>query len=56
MAYTVSTGQITGISGVYRANGTMYQITLIRGDKVPPYMLRNHTYTLVLAAKHHIRG
>lgn len=53
---TTMTGQVAQVSGVYSVDGTSYQVTLIKGDRVPPYMGMNARYTLVLAARHHLYG
>lgn len=44
---TTKTGQIAPVSGQWRVVGTSYEITLSRGDRVPPYERRAVTYILV---------
>ncbi|MDD2646861.1 MAG: hypothetical protein PHV78_02615 [Patescibacteria group bacterium] len=52
---SVKTGQIAPISGQYRPVGTTFEITLSKGDRVPPYQGRAWTFVLVDKTKHMIR-
>ncbi|MGC9599617.1 MAG: hypothetical protein ABSE18_04500 [Minisyncoccia bacterium] len=49
---TLTTGQTVVISGIYQVRGTNYQVTLSRGDRVPPYNGRAATFVLVVSARH----
>jgi len=46
------TGQKTPISGQYRPLGTELEITLSKGDRVPPYSKKAKKYVLVDRTKH----
>jgi hypothetical protein len=46
------TGQIAPQSGQYRPAGTKLEITLSRGDRVPPYSRKAKTFILVDRTKH----
>lgn len=49
----VSTGGIAPISGQYRPTGFVRQeITLSKGDRIPPYGGKAKTFTLVDKTKH----
>lgn len=48
----LSTGQTVAISGIYQVRGTNYQVTLSRGDRVPPYNGRAAVFVLVVSARH----
>ena len=52
MAIHIRTGQVAPVSGQYRVVGYAYEITLSRGDRVPPYMGRAVTFVLVDRTKH----
>jgi len=50
---TVKTGEVCPRSGQYRIMGLPYaEITLSRGDRVPPYGGRAQTFYLVDATRH----
>lgn len=49
---TVRTGQKTLTSGQYRPVGTKLEITLSKGDRVPPYQQEAKTFILVDKTKH----
>lgn len=51
---TVRTGQVAPVSGQYRVIGTSYEITLSKGDRVPPYNGRAATFILVDETRHRI--
>jgi len=44
---TTKTGQTTPVSGQYRPNGYKSEITLSKGDRVPPYKGEARKFTLV---------
>ncbi|GBE16890.1 hypothetical protein BMS3Abin15_00714 [bacterium BMS3Abin15] len=46
------TGAKTPVSGQYRPAGTKNEITLSKGDRVPPYDGRAKKFTLVDKTKH----
>jgi len=47
MAY-YKTGQVAPRSGLYRVVGQgSYEITLVRGDRIPPYRRQSALYVLV---------
>jgi hypothetical protein len=46
------TGEKTPVSGQYQPAGTKQEITLSRGDRVPPYHGRAKTFVLVDRTKH----
>ncbi len=46
------TGQTTKVSGQYRPSGAKSEITLSRGDRVPPYSGKAKSFTLVDKTKH----
>jgi hypothetical protein len=46
------TGERAPISGQYQPAGTKQEITLSRGDRVPPYHGRAKTFVLVDRTKH----
>jgi hypothetical protein len=46
------TGKKTPVSGQYRASGTKYEITLTKGNKVPPYRGKAKTFVLSDKTKH----
>lgn len=48
----VATGQVAPVSGQYRVLGTAYEITLSRGERVPPYRGRAALFELVDRTKH----
>lgn len=49
---TAHTGEKAPISGQYRPVGTKLEITLSRGDRVPPYQQKAKTFVLVDRTKH----
>lgn len=50
---TINTGGIAPVSGQYRVQGFAFvEITLSKGDRVPPYGGRAVTYVLVDKTKH----
>ena len=49
---TTRTGQKAPASGQYQPAGTKQEITLSRGDRVPPYSGRAKTFILVDRTKH----
>jgi len=46
------TGMKAPVSGQYRPSGTKREITLSKGDRVPPNKGHRPTFTLVDATKH----
>lgn len=48
----VSTGEKARVSGQYRPAGSRKEITLSRGDRVPPYDGEAKKFTLVDPTKH----
>lgn len=48
----VSTGGSAKVSGQYRPAGSRKEITLSRGDRVPPYEGEAKRFTLVDKTKH----
>jgi hypothetical protein len=48
----VSTGGSARVSGQYRPVGSSKEITLSRGDRVPPYAGEARKFTLVDKTKH----
>jgi len=46
------TGQTAKVSGQYRPSGTRTEITLSKGDRVPPYSGEAKSFTLVDRTKH----
>jgi len=46
------TGQKAPVSGQYRPLGTELEITLSKGDRVPPYNRKAKTFVLVDKTKH----
>ncbi len=46
------TGQKSPASGQFRPSGTKYEITLSKGDRVPPYKGEAKRYVLVDKTKH----
>ena len=48
----VKTGGTAEVSGQYRPVGTRHEITLSRGDRVPPYSKEAKTFVLVDKTKH----
>lgn len=52
MATRLTTGDIVSVSGVYQILGTVYQMTLVKGDRVPPYQGRAVAVVLVVPARH----
>jgi len=52
MSSKVKTGGIAKVSGQYRPAGTRHEITLSRGDRVPPYSGEAKTFKLVDKTKH----
>lgn len=50
---TVSTGGTAPVSGQYRVLGTQYEITLSKGERVPPYGGRSCVFVLIDRTKHH---
>lgn len=49
---TIKTGGTAPRSGQYRILGTRLEITLSRGERVPPYGGKAQTYVLVDSTKH----
>lgn len=49
---TTKTGGKAPISGQYRPSGVKTEITLSRGDRVPPFEKRAKKFTLVDKTKH----
>ncbi len=49
---TVGTGGKTQVSGQYRPTGTKKEITLSKGDRVPPYQGEAKKFVLVDRTKH----
>ncbi len=43
----VKTGQQAPVSGQYRVYGTSYEITLTRGERIPPYRGQAAIFVLV---------
>lgn len=52
MPTKTSTGKPAPASGQYRPSGTKREITLSKGDRVPPYGGEAKTFTLVDKTKH----
>ncbi len=48
----VKTGGTASKSGQYQPSGTRQEITLSKGDRVPPYGGRAQTFVLVDKTKH----
>jgi hypothetical protein len=48
----VRTGEVTPVSGQYRVAGTYFEITLSKGDRVPPYRGEAKSFVLVDKTKH----
>lgn len=48
----VKTGGVTPKSGQYRVSGTKLEITLSKGDRIPPYGGEAKTFVLVDKTKH----
>lgn len=48
----VNTGGTAKVSGQYRPVGTRHEITLSKGDRVPPYSKEAKTFVLVDKTKH----
>lgn len=46
------TGGVAPASGQYRANGTGLEITLTKGERVPPHTGKARNFTLVDPTKH----
>jgi len=46
------TGKVATMSGQYRPVGSKNEITLSKGDRVPPYQGRAKTFVLVDKTKH----
>ncbi len=46
------TGQTAKVSGQYRPSGSRKEITLSKGDRVPPYSGEAKSFTLVDKTKH----
>ena len=51
MKVKVSVGQKVPVSGQYRPNGENYEVTFVKGNKVPPYR-NSKKFTLVDKTKH----
>jgi len=51
MAQT-KTGKVAPVSGQYRPSGSKNEITLSKGDRVPPYQGKAKTFVLVDKTKH----
>lgn len=49
---SVKTGGKAPVSGQYRATGTKKEITLSKGDRVPPYEGEAQKFVLVDKTKH----
>lgn len=49
---TTRTGQKTPVSGQYQPAGTKQEVTLSRGDRVPPYKGKAKTFVLTDRTKH----
>ncbi|MDD2732143.1 MAG: hypothetical protein PHI53_03030 [Candidatus Pacebacteria bacterium] len=49
---TTHTGEKAPVSGQYQPAGTKQEITLSKGDRVPPYHQRAKTFVLVDRTKH----
>lgn len=49
---TTKTGGTAPKSGQYLVNGTKFEITLTKGERVPPYRDKARTFTLIDATKH----
>lgn len=49
---STKTGGTAPKSGQYRVKGTKFEITLTKGERVPPYRGKARTFTLVDATKH----
>ena len=52
MANKIATGGTAKISGQYKVPGMKREITLSKGDRVPPYGGKAQTFTLVDKTKH----
>ena len=52
MKTTVKTGGVAPVSGQYRVVGTVYEITLTKGERVPPYAGKARTFVLVDRTRH----
>lgn len=48
----VKPGQTVPVSGQYTANGGKTEVTLVKGDKVPPTSRPGQEFTLVDKTKH----
>ena len=48
----VKTGGVTPVSGQYQVSGARREITLSKGDRVPPSGGKAHTFVLVDKTKH----
>ncbi len=49
---TVHTGQKAPVSGQYQPKGTKQEITLTKGERVPPYHLKAKNFVLADRTKH----
>jgi len=49
------TGRVAPVSGQYRPAGTKHEITLSKGDRVPPYSREAKSFTLVDKTKNKTR-
>ncbi|KKS54296.1 MAG: hypothetical protein UV20_C0036G0010 [Candidatus Magasanikbacteria bacterium GW2011_GWA2_42_32] len=49
---TTHTGEKAPVSGQYQPAGTKQEITLSKGDRVPPYHQRAKSFVLVDRTKH----
>lgn len=49
---TTQTGEKAPVSGQYEPKGTKKEITLSKGDRVPPYHGKAKSFTLVDRTKH----
>lgn len=52
MTNSIRTGQTAPVSGQCRVLGTQYEITLTRGERVPPYRGSAATFVLVDKTRH----
>lgn len=52
MTHKVKTGGTASTSGQYRASGTRQEITLSKGDRVPPHGGKAQTFVLVDKTRH----
>ncbi len=52
MTQKVKTGGVAQVSGLYQVSGMKCEITLIKGDRVPPYGGEAKVFKLVDKAKH----